>query len=130
MQTRDPTPLDLFVDRLRLNEKQVAEVEKIFTAAAKEAVPVSQEMIKLRQQMLEIEASGKADELQTVLKSYTAAAAKMTGIEIRAFDQVKALLKSNQLSRVADGFVVIAGVFNPPTPTRTTPGGRRGGGGQ
>lgn len=129
MQTRDPAPLDEFVDRLRLDENQVTQVQKILQGAANEAVPVSAEMIKLRQQMLAIEMSGKSDELAPVLSAYTTAAAKMTGIEIRAFDTVKTVLKSGQLSRVADGFVVIAGVFNPPTP-RQRPGAPRGGGGQ
>ena len=128
MQTKDPAPLDKFVDQLRLSEDQVKQVQKILQGAAIEAVPVSDEMIRLRKQMLTVEMSGKPEELAPVLAAYTAAAAKMTVVEIRAFDTVKTVLKSNQLSRLADGFVTIAGVFNPPTPRpRPAP---RGGGGQ
>lgn len=130
MQTRDPAPLDDFVDRLRLDEQQVTQVQRILQGAANEAGPVSAEMIKLRQQMLTIETSGKTDELPGVLEAYTKAAARMTGIEIKAFGTLKTVLKPGQLSKVADGFVVIAGVFNPATPRAGGPGARRGGGGQ
>ena len=128
-QTGDPTPFEQFVDKLKLDAKQLKDVQEIFQGAAAEAAPVSQQMIQLRQQLLAIEAAGKTEERAPVLTAYTTAAEKMTGIEIRAFQKVLALLKPNQKSKAADAFVVIAGIFNPPTP-RTSMGGRRGGGGE
>ena len=122
----DPTPFEQFEAKLKLDSRrQTPEVVKIFTAAAADATPVSQEMIQLRLKMVSLD--GKPDELGPVMTSYTAAAAKMTGIEIRAFQKVYALLDKNQQSKSAEAFVIMAGIFHPPTP-RTTSRSPRGGG--
>ena len=126
MQTRDPTPLDQFVDKMRLSEQQVPEVQRILQGAAVEATPVSDELVRLRMQMLDLDLAGKTDGLQAVLDQYTAASARMTGVEIKAMGTVRTVLKSGQLSRIGEGFAVIGGVFNAPTPKGRPAGGRGG----
>ncbi len=123
----DPTPFEQFAGKLKLDpKKQLPDVQKIFTAAAGEAAPVSQEMMRLRVRMVALD--GKPDELAPVTAAFAAAAARMAAIEVRAFGQVQALLKPGQLSKSADAFVLMAGLFNPPTPR--APRSPRGGGGQ
>jgi hypothetical protein len=63
------------------------------------------------------------------LAEYTVAAAKMTALEVKAFQQVQGILKGGQLGHSADGFAVIAGIFHPPAP-RSRGNTRRGGGGE
>jgi hypothetical protein len=124
----DPTPFEQFVAKLKLDsKKQLPEVQKIFTAAATEAGPISLDLIKLRAQMVEFD--GKPDQLAPVTAAFTAASARMVAAEVKAFKQVQALLKPDQLSKSGEAFVLMAGIFNPPTPRspRTT---RGGGGGQ
>lgn len=124
----DPTPFEQFVAKLKLDSKnQLPEVEKIFTASAGEAAPIAQELVKLRAQMVPLE--GKPDQLAPVTAAFAAASERMVAVELRAFKQVQALLKPSQMSKTAEAFVLMAGIFNPPTPraSRTT---RGAGGGQ
>jgi len=128
MGSLDPTPFEQFVSKLKLDsKKQQPQVEKIFTAAAAEAAPTAQELVKLRAQMVALD--GKPDQLAPVTAAFAAAAGRMTAAELKAFKQVQALLKPNQLSKSAEAFVLMAGIFNPPTP-RASGTMRRGGGGQ
>ena len=54
----DPTPFEQFVSKLKLDsKKQLPEVQKIFTAAATEAGPISLDLIRLRAQMVEFGAT-------------------------------------------------------------------------
>jgi hypothetical protein len=124
----DPTPFEQFVKKLKLDTKtQLPQVEKIFTDAATEAAPIAQEMIRLRTAM--VAQDGKPDALRPLSESYAAAAARMTTIEVRAFKDVQPLLKPDQLSKSAEAFMLMAGLFQPPTP-RDPRSMRRGGGGQ
>jgi hypothetical protein len=124
----DPTPFEQFVDKLKLDpKKQLPEVQKIFLAAAKEAVPISQDLLRLRAQMVEFE--GKPDQLAPVKEAFTAASSRMVAAELKAFRQVQELLKPDQLSKSGEAFVLMAGIFNPPTP-RAPRAPRGGGGGQ
>lgn len=124
----DPTPFEQFVAKLKLDsKKQLPEVQKIFTAAATEAGPISQDLIKLRAQMVEFD--GKPEQLAPVTAAFNAASARMVAAEVKAFKQVQALLKPDQLAKSGEAFVLMAGLFNPPTP-RGSRSMRRGGGGQ
>lgn len=119
----DPTPFEQFVSKLKLDEKkQLPEVEKIFTAAATEAAPISQELIRVRAQM--VAAADNPAELAKAEAAFTAASARMVAAELKAFKQVQALLKPDQLAKSGDAFVLMAGLFNPPT----SRGGRSRGG--
>jgi hypothetical protein len=124
----DPTPFEQFVAKLKLDsKKQLPKVVEIFTAAAAEAAPISQDLIRLRAQMVEFE--GKPDQLAPVMAAFNAASARMVAAEVKAFKQVQALLTPSQLSKSAEAFVLMAGIFNPPTPSGSR-SMRRGGGGQ
>jgi hypothetical protein len=128
MSGADPTPFEQFVAKLKLDSKgQLPQVEKIFTTSAGEAAPIAQELAKLRAQMVALD--GKPDELAKVTTAFTAASGRMVAVELKAFKQVQALLKPNQMSKSGEAFVLIAGIFNPPTP-RAPRTMRRGGGGQ
>jgi hypothetical protein len=118
-----PTPFQQFVNRLRLDTKsQVQAAQEVFSEALKEASPVGQEMLQLRQQLVNLALANKRDEMKPVVDAYAAAAARMTGIEARAFAKVYATLKPNQQSGAPEAFVIMAGMFQPSAP--------RGGGGR
>lgn len=115
MSATDPTPFEQFVAKLKLDDKkQLPEVQKIFMAAAGEAAPISQEMVKLQAQLVALD--GKPGELAPVLAAHTAAATKMAAIELRAFLEVQALLTPGQQSKSAEAFAIMAGLFHPPAP--------------
>jgi hypothetical protein len=124
-QVGDPTPFEQLVDKLKLDSRQLPEVQKIFAAAAAEAGPISLDLIKLRAQMVEFD--GKPDQLAPVAAAFNAASARMVAAELKAFKRVQELLKPNQLSKSGEAFVLMAGILNPPTPR--APRANRGGGG-
>ena len=122
------TPAQQVAERLKLDPKtQVPAVEQIFSEARQEAGPIGQQMLQLRQQLVNLALNNKADEMKPVVDAYTAAAAKMTGIETRAFAKIYATLKSNQQSNAAQAFALMGGMFQPPAPSAAgARGGRRG----
>lgn len=118
-----PTPFQQFVNRLRLDTRsQLPAVQETFAAAVREAAPVGQEMLQLRQQLVNLALANRRDEIKPVVDAYAAAAARMTGIETRAFASVYRTLKPNQQSGAPEAFAVIAGMFHPSAPR----GGGRG----
>jgi hypothetical protein len=121
------TPSQQFADRLKLDARtQVPAAEQILSEANKEAAPIGQQMLQLRQQLVNLVLANRAEEMKPVIDAYTAAAAQMTGIEARAFAKVYATLKPNQQSNAAQAFAIIAGMFQPSPPPR----GQRSGGAQ
>jgi hypothetical protein len=129
MPSGEPTQFEQFASKLKLDEKtQVPEVQRIFMSAAADASVFEREMMRQRLKMLDV--AEKPEELAQAIEAYSAAAAKMTTVEVRAFDEVRGLLKPNQLSRTVDAFAIMAGIFHPPTPRATGGTGRRGGGGE
>ncbi len=124
-----PTPFQQFVRRLKLDKKtQAPAAEQIFSEALKEAAPVGQQMIQLRQQLVNAALANKPGELKPLQDAYTAAAARMAAVEVQAFAKVYAMLKPDQQSHAPEAFAVIAGVFQPPGPRAGGGRGRRGGG--
>jgi hypothetical protein len=121
------TLFEQFASRLRLDGRtQRPQAEEIFTAAAREALPVAQQMNQHRIQLVNAEIGGNPADAQAAIDAYTAAAARMAEIEAQAFGKVYALLTPDQHNRTAEAFQIMAGVFIPsPAPAR---GGRRGGG--
>jgi hypothetical protein len=129
MPSSGPTQFEQFVSKLKLDEKtQVPEVQQIFMGAAADASVFEREMMRQRLKMLEV--AGNQEEFAKATEAYSAAAAKMTAVEVRAFDEVRGLLKSNQLSHTVDAFAIMAGIFHPPTPRAGSGMGRRGRGGE
>jgi len=127
---RKMTPVEEFADKLHLDAKtQVPAVQEILSAASRDAGPVGQQMLQLRERMLNV-ALGNGGDAKTTEDGYAAAAAKMAGIEAAAFAKVYALLKPNQQKDAAQAFTIMAGMFQPAAPAGGggARGGRRGGG--
>jgi hypothetical protein len=123
------TPVQQIADRLKLDPKtQLPAFEQIVSEAMKEAAPVGQEMLQLRQQIVNLELAKKVPEMQAAVDAYAAAAQKMTGIEARAFAKVYATLKPTQQSNASQAFALMAGIFQPSMSGGGR--GRRGGAGQ
>jgi Spy/CpxP family protein refolding chaperone len=125
----DPTPFEQYVDKLTLTTEQLGQIQKIFTAVAAEGMPVSRELLAAREAMLTADAAGNADQFNAAATSYTAASARMAALEIKAFTQSESVLKPKQLSKIAEAFVVVAGIFNAPSPRLNLTPARAGRGG-
>jgi len=54
----------------------------------------------------------------------------MTGLEVKAFQKIYALLKPNQTARAPEAFDLMAGILDPATVGRGMGGGGRGRGGR
>jgi hypothetical protein len=122
------TRLDEFAGKLRLDPKsQRPALQPIFADGAKAAAPVADEMLQLRQKMLNLELTDKAADLAATKIAYADAAARMTGIEVAVFQKVYALLLPSQQSRAPEAFAYMAGFFQS-APARGGRGGQRGGG--
>jgi hypothetical protein len=127
------TLFEQFADRLDLNGRtQRPEAEKIFTAAAAEALPVAQHMNQLRVRLVNAEIEGNAAEVKTIVEEYAGVAAQMAEMEADAFAKVYAMLTPAQQKRATQAFDIIAGVFVPipsTLPARGGGGARGGRGG-
>lgn len=131
MGPRALTPFEEFASKLKIDvNKQGAEVEKIFAESAKEAAPVAQEILQLRQRLINADLTGKPDDFKAALDAYTAAHAKMTAIETACFGKVFAILSPQLQARGPQGFeqafAIMAGFFQAAAPPG---GGGRGRGG-
>jgi hypothetical protein len=112
------------IDRLKLDDKtQAPEVRLLLMDASRDAAPLGQKMLELRQRLVNLEMQKKSDEIPQAIDAYTAAAAEMAAIEARTFTKIYALLKPNQQANAPQAFAIMAGMFQP-SPTR---GGGRGG---
>lgn len=121
----EPTQFERFASTLKLDDKrQLPAVQQIFMMAAADASPFEQSMVRLRLRMVELAA--KPEEFAPVVAEYATAAAKMASVEVRAFGEVRDILRPNQRSKTAEAFGLMAGIFHPPTP-RFGGRGRRGG---
>lgn len=124
-QAQPPTTFEQFVNKLKLDEKkQLPQVQQIFMSTAVDAEVIVREMTSLRRQMLDrVRAS---EDLTPLIASYTVEAAKLTGLEVRAFNEIRPLLKNDQLSRSSEAFAIMAGLFHPPTSGGARSRGRGG----
>ena len=117
--------LDAIADKLKLNREQKEQVQTIFQAAAEEARPVGEQIMRGREAIAgAMIASKSEDEIGKMMDQYAGLAAQMTGIETKAFGKVYALLKPNQQSRAPAAFEMMTGMFGGQT------GGGRGRGGE
>jgi len=111
---RPNTPFEDFLDALRLDlNTQVPEAQQLMVAGAKEAAPIVAEMFKVRQQLLNIEATNRVDDKPAALQAYAVLAAQMIGAEGATFGKIYALLRQNQQGRSPAGFAQMAGFFFP-----------------
>lgn len=124
-----PSQGEYVVRPLRLDNKtQVQPVQQILSEAQKEAAPVIQQMLQLREQMLNLAASGRTAELEAASTQYATAATSLAQLEAKAFAKILELLKDNQKSRAAESFGLMGGLFLPVAHIiNMPPGGGRGG---
>lgn len=113
-----------FASKLKLEKTQSPDVDQVLSAAAAEAAPVSQQMLQLRQRMVNAARTNRPEELKAAQDEYAAAAAKAAAIEAAAFGKVYAMLKPNQQKDAPQAFALLAGLF---TNATAPAGGARGG---
>ena len=124
-----PSQGEYVVRPLRLDNKtQVPPVQQILSAAQQEAAPVVQQMLQLREQMLNHAAAGRTAELDAASTQYETAATALAQLEAKAFAKILALLKDNQKSRATESFGLMGGLFLPAAHLiNAGPAGGRGG---
>lgn len=118
-----------FASKLKLDKTQSPAVDQILSAAATEAGPIAQQMLQARQRILNAARASRPDEVTAAQTAYASSAAKMAGIEARAFAQVLALLKPQQQKEAPAAFALLAGLFSKTTPGMAGARGGRGPGG-
>jgi hypothetical protein len=126
----EPLPGEKLIDKLKLDGKtQAPEVRLLLMDASREAAPLGQKMLELRQKLINLELQKKTDEIASAVEDYTAAAAEMAAIEARTFAKIYAILKPNQQANASQAFAIMAGIFQPAPPRGGGGrGGQRGGG--
>lgn len=120
------TKFDLFAEKLKLNKEQKEEASTALAAAMEESAPVREDLDKSRVAIASALIDGKSgDDIKKPTDDYAAAAAKMTGIEVKAFSKVYASLKPNQQAKAGQAFDLLAEVLE-----QGGSGGARGGRGR
>ena len=110
------------------NKTHIPPVQQILSEAQTEAAPVVQQMLQLREQMVNHAAAGRAAELEAASAQYATAAATLAQLEAKAFTKILALLKDNQKSRAGESFSLMGGLFLPAAHIISlAPAGGRGG---
>ena len=114
MRVQQPTKAQLLADKLKLDKEQKQELQNILMAAVEEAGPLRTQIGNARVQLAGAIIEGKGDEaVKQAQGAYSALAAQMTGVEAKAFAKIYAMLKPNQQAKAAQGFEVMAGIFQP-----------------
>ena len=99
-------------DRLKLNSGQKTEFNSIMEETQKGSGSVVQQVLKSRQDLANALITGKSDaEIAPLNQALADAEFQMTGVEVKAFQRIVALLKPNQMSRVPEAFDLMAGIF-------------------
>ena len=121
------TIAEQFVSQLRIDIKsQGSAVDEILIGATKQGAPIAQELLEVRQRMVNAALRNQPDEMKSLLDAYSAAATKMAALEGQAFMKVYGLLKPNQQQRAPEAFMIMAGIFLPAPPPARRP--QQGGG--
>jgi len=104
---------DLIADKLKLNKEQKEEFDKILSAGREESRPVQENLQKMRAQLAAAIVQGGDADIKKATDDYTAAAAQMTAIEVKAYGKLYAALKPNQQGKAAQALELMAGIFEP-----------------
>jgi hypothetical protein len=109
---RPQSKTDQIMEKLKLNKEQKEEFQNILSAGREEAGQVAQKLEAARVQYVNGVLQGKPEpDMKSALQAYTAAAAEMTGVEIKAFAKIYASLKPNQQKNAGQAFALMAGIF-------------------
>jgi hypothetical protein len=109
------TKADLIVSRLKLSGDQKSEFTTILESTAKDAQPMIQQLLKARQDIANALIKGKADaDLAPLNQALNDAQFQMTGVEVKTFQRLVALLKPNQVAKAPEAFDLMSDIFIPP----------------
>jgi hypothetical protein len=101
-----------FASKLKLDSTQRAAVDPILAASATEAVPSAQQMLQVRQRLLNAARASRPDDVKAAQDAYADAAARVADIEAATFAKIYAVLKPNQQKDAPQAFALIAGLFS------------------
>jgi hypothetical protein len=124
---------DQMAGKLKLSKDQKTEFESILEVSYQDAAQVRSQLAQGRSALANAILAGQsADEIAQLTKAYTTAEVQMTGLEVKAFQKIYALLKPNQTARAPEAFDLMAGILDPAAGGRGRGGmgGGRGRGGR
>jgi hypothetical protein len=115
---------DQIVNRLKLSNDQRSEFSTIMETTFKDAAPIIQGVLKCRQDVANAMIQGKTEaDLAPLTQALNDAQFQMTGVEVKTFQRIVAILKPNQVAKAPEAFELMADIFIPQ-------GGGGGGGGR
>jgi hypothetical protein len=122
---------DQIVGKLKLSKDQRTEFESILEVSYQDADAVRKQLAQARASLANATLTGQsADEIAKITKAYTTVEAQMTGLEVKAFQKIYALLKPNQTAHAPEAFDLMAGILDPAAGGRGQGGMGRGRGGR
>jgi hypothetical protein len=128
MSLDEPLPGEQMIDRLKLDSKtQAPEVRLLLMDASRDAAPVAQKMLEIRQRLANLALQNNTNDMAAASDAYAAAATEMAAIEARVFGKIYAILKPNQQANAPQAFAIMAGMFQPSPGRGGGGGGGRGG---
>lgn len=108
------TKADQVANRLKLTGDQKTALNTIFESTFKDATPITQQLLKSRQDLANALLNGKSDaEIAPLSQALSDAEFQMTGVEVKAFQRIVALLKPNQMAKAPEAFDLMEGIFLP-----------------
>jgi hypothetical protein len=106
------TQADQIANRLKLDSDQKMQVNSIFEATTKGAEATVQQVLKCRQDLANALLNGKSGaDIAPLNEALRDAEFQMTGVEVKAFQKVVALLKPNQMAKAPEAFDLMADIF-------------------
>jgi hypothetical protein len=105
---------ELMANRLKLNSDQKSEFVSLLESTQKDAAPIIEQVLKSRQDVANALLNGKSDaDLAPLNQALSDAQFQMTGVEVKAFQKIVALLKPNQVAKAPEAFDLMADIFLP-----------------
>jgi hypothetical protein len=97
-----------------LNSDQKSEFVSLLESTQKDAAPIIEQVLKSRQDVANALLNGKSDaDLAPLNQALSDAQFQMTGVEVKAFQKIVALLKPNQVAKAPEAFDLMADIFLP-----------------
>jgi Spy/CpxP family protein refolding chaperone len=103
--------LEMMTDGLKLSKDQKKDIKTLMDAAHKEAAPLRDQLVKGRAQIAAAVQSGKADELDGAVKSYSTVESQMAAVEMKAFAGIYKALDAEQKQKAAMVLGMMNGIF-------------------
>jgi uncharacterized membrane protein len=105
---------DLMANRLKLTKDQRSEFDTILESTKKDADPIIQQVLKSRQTVANAMLNNKSEaDIAPLVQALSDAQFQMTGVEVKTFQRIVALLKPNQVAKAPEAFDLMADIFLP-----------------